>query len=96
MLAACAVCQAAQQLVRVSGYDPPRLLSLLHLAQWRALLAAGGPSTNYSMDAVAGQHAPWNNISLTAQQIRLHRIPQPLPTQAALQLAANCSLSLPH
>lgn len=44
----------AQQLGRTSGYDPPRLLSLLHLAQWRALEAAGGPSTNYSMEAVAG------------------------------------------
>ena len=26
----------------------------MHLAQWQALKAAGGPSTNYSMDAVAG------------------------------------------
>lgn len=45
---------AAQQLGRTSGYDPPRLLSLVHLAQWRALQAAGGPTSNYSMSAVAG------------------------------------------
>ena len=55
----CCVSQAAQQLGRTTGYDPPRLLSLLHLAQWRALKAAGGPISNYSMKAVAG-----NSLSL--------------------------------
>ncbi|KAL3155847.1 hypothetical protein ABBQ32_012857 [Trebouxia sp. C0010 RCD-2024] len=48
---------AAQQLGRTSGYDPPRLLSLMHLAQWQSMKAAGGPSTNYSMEAVAGYAA---------------------------------------
>ena len=46
--------QAAQQLGRTSGYDPPRLFSLLHLAQWRAILAAGGQNSTYNLPAVAG------------------------------------------
>ena len=55
-LTACVCIKAAQQLGRTSGYDPPRLLSLLHIAQWQSLNAAGGFATNYSMEAVAGAH----------------------------------------
>ena len=58
--------QVAQQLGRTSGYDPPRLLSLLHIAQWQALLAAGGRNNNYSMEAVAGSALRLPNLFITA------------------------------
>lgn len=61
---------AAQQLGRTTGYDPPRLLSLLHLAQWRALKAAGGPTANYSMEAVAGYAGHFVLAQLLPQNLK--------------------------
>ncbi len=43
--------QAAAQVARITGYDAPRLLSLMHLAQYLVLDAAVG--LNYSASAQA-------------------------------------------
>ena len=59
----CLPVQAAAEVARITGYDAPRLLSLMHLAQYLSLEAAAG--LNYSTGAQAASAGLLRTLAAT-------------------------------